>query len=186
MDEHWDGGGYPTGLGGDDIPLLGRIIGLAQVAEIFSGRTAIRSMALDVVERSGADAGSIPSSCARFASSRRITSSGRRCHAERIATLVSDAEPAGFAIVADDARLDRHRRGVRLGDRRQVAVHVSTTRDGWPSWRSPSGSASVFSTANVVRLRRAALLHDIGKLGVPNRILDKPGPLTDAGVGDRA
>jgi HD-GYP domain-containing protein (c-di-GMP phosphodiesterase class II) len=30
----------------------------------------------------------------------------------------------------------------------------------------------------LVRLRRAALLHDIGKLGVPNRILDKPDRLT--------
>jgi HD-GYP domain-containing protein (c-di-GMP phosphodiesterase class II) len=27
-------------------------------------------------------------------------------------------------------------------------------------------------------LRRGALLHDIGKLGVPNTLLDKPGPLT--------
>jgi HD-GYP domain-containing protein (c-di-GMP phosphodiesterase class II) len=32
----------------------------------------------------------------------------------------------------------------------------------------------------LVRLRRAALLHDIGKLGVPNRILDKRGALTPA------
>jgi HD-GYP domain-containing protein (c-di-GMP phosphodiesterase class II) len=30
----------------------------------------------------------------------------------------------------------------------------------------------------IVRLRRAALVHDIGKLSVPNRVLDKPGPLT--------
>jgi putative two-component system response regulator len=29
-------------------------------------------------------------------------------------------------------------------------------------------------------LRRGALLHDIGKLGVPDEILNKPGPLTDA------
>ena len=28
-------------------------------------------------------------------------------------------------------------------------------------------------------LRRAALLHDIGKLSISNRILDKPGPLTE-------
>src|SRR6201999_612984 len=29
-------------------------------------------------------------------------------------------------------------------------------------------------------LRRAALLHDIGKLAISNRILDKPAPLTSA------
>jgi HD-GYP domain-containing protein (c-di-GMP phosphodiesterase class II) len=32
----------------------------------------------------------------------------------------------------------------------------------------------------MVQIRRAALLHDIGKLGVPDQILFKPGPLTDA------
>ena len=36
MDEHWDGGGQPSGLRGEEIPLLARIIGLAQVLEIFS------------------------------------------------------------------------------------------------------------------------------------------------------
>jgi HD-GYP domain-containing protein (c-di-GMP phosphodiesterase class II) len=32
----------------------------------------------------------------------------------------------------------------------------------------------------VVRIHRAGLLHDIGKLGVPNSVLDKPGRLTAA------
>ena len=36
-----------------------------------------------------------------------------------------------------------------------------------------------FSAANVTRIRRAALLHDIGKLGVPNSILDKAGALNE-------
>jgi PAS domain S-box-containing protein/putative nucleotidyltransferase with HDIG domain len=33
--------------------------------------------------------------------------------------------------------------------------------------------------AALVQLRRGALLHDIGKMGVPDEILRKPGPLTD-------
>src|SRR5262249_7528417 len=36
MDEHWDGGGYPDGLRRDAIPPLARIVGFAQVAEIFA------------------------------------------------------------------------------------------------------------------------------------------------------
>src|SRR5215210_3023765 len=37
LDEHWDGGGYPYGLAGDAIPLFGRILCLAQTAEVFFG-----------------------------------------------------------------------------------------------------------------------------------------------------
>ncbi len=35
------------------------------------------------------------------------------------------------------------------------------------------------SEENIVHIRRGALLHDIGKLGIPDSILLKPGPLTD-------
>ncbi|WP_074311709.1 PAS domain S-box protein [Singulisphaera sp. GP187] len=35
------------------------------------------------------------------------------------------------------------------------------------------------SEADLVHLRRGALLHDIGKMGIPDEVLLKPGPLTD-------
>src|SRR4051812_39566444 len=35
LDEHWDGRGQPAGLRGEEIPLAGRILCLAQTAEIF-------------------------------------------------------------------------------------------------------------------------------------------------------
>lgn len=40
-------------------------------------------------------------------------------------------------------------------------------------------SALGVSTAEIVHLRRGALLHDIGKMGVPDSVLLKPGPLTE-------
>lgn len=36
-----------------------------------------------------------------------------------------------------------------------------------------------FSEAELVHVRRGALLHDIGKMGIPDNILLKPGPLTE-------
>jgi putative nucleotidyltransferase with HDIG domain len=36
------------------------------------------------------------------------------------------------------------------------------------------------SAEDLIHIRRGALLHDIGKIGVPDQILLKPGPLTDA------
>jgi hypothetical protein len=35
VDEHWDGGGYPVGISGDRISLAGRVLCLAQTAEVF-------------------------------------------------------------------------------------------------------------------------------------------------------
>ena len=53
MDEHWDGGGYPAGLKRQDIPLLARIIGLAQVAEIFASDSGPDRAASIVKQRRG-------------------------------------------------------------------------------------------------------------------------------------
>jgi PAS domain S-box-containing protein len=41
------------------------------------------------------------------------------------------------------------------------------------------GKLAGISDSELVHVRRGALLHDIGKMGVPDAILHKPGPLTD-------
>ena len=44
LDEHWDGRGAPAGLQGEEIPLLARILCLAQTAEVFHAEGGVRAV----------------------------------------------------------------------------------------------------------------------------------------------
>jgi HD-GYP domain-containing protein (c-di-GMP phosphodiesterase class II) len=41
--ERWDGGGYPAGLAGDDIPLIGRFVAIADAFDAMSSNRTYRS-----------------------------------------------------------------------------------------------------------------------------------------------
>jgi putative two-component system response regulator len=50
--ERWDGGGYPYGLRGDDIPLLGRIMAVADVYDaLISDRPYKKAMPVTVARQ---------------------------------------------------------------------------------------------------------------------------------------
>ncbi|HEX6322084.1 MAG TPA: HD domain-containing phosphohydrolase, partial [Vicinamibacterales bacterium] len=174
MDEHWDGGGYPDGTAGDRIPLEARIINLAQVLEIFWHERGPQA-ALDVVKARGGRW--FDPALVRVAA--HLAGDGRLAgdlEAVDLPAAVSAAEPEERALPVDAGRLDliaaafalvvdakssfTYQHSARVAG---VAVFIAE-RMGLPE-------------ATRVRLRRAGLLHDIGKLGVPNRILDKPGKL---------
>lgn len=42
--EHWDGGGYPDGLQGDEIPLGSRIIGVAEAFDVMTMASPFREL----------------------------------------------------------------------------------------------------------------------------------------------
>ncbi|MBI4887338.1 MAG: HD domain-containing protein [Acidobacteria bacterium] len=177
MDEHWDGGGYPEGLRRHEIPLYSRVIGLAQVAEIFCGLEGPEGALRVVNERRGRwfDPELARAFCA-LGSSDRIWSDLR---AEPLAQAIAAAEPVERVIPADEPRLDRIAHAFAL------VVDAKSTFTYQHSDRVAAISGQVaahmgLSEVQRVRLRRAALLHDIGKLSVPNRILDKPGKLDPA------
>ena len=92
---------------------------------------------------------------------------------------VQAVEPADRVAARRRRAPGPRRRGLRGHRRRQVALHRAPLRRAWP--RSPTASRPRWASTTRPGglLRRAALLHDLGKLGVSNRILDKPGALTD-------
>lgn len=176
LDEHWDGQGQPAGLRREEITPLARILGLAQTVEVFAreyGSEAACSMA---IERSG-----------RWFDPQlvRVLLTFRGDHEfwDRLLmadpwTIVAECEPADEIRMATGGDLDR----IAL-----AFAHVVDAKSPW-TFRHSVGVAEIavgiaealgYESDGLTRIRRTALLHDLGKLGVSNLILDKPGKLTD-------
>ena len=91
---------------------------------------------------------------------------------------LSTLQPQDFALTGDDAQLDRVAESfARVID----AKSPFTARHSERVAEVADGIAEVlgFDDDDRRTLRRAGLLHDIGKLAVSNQVLDKPGKLTD-------
>ena len=174
MDEHWDGGGYPEGLRREQIPLAARIIGLAQVAEIYWGLGG-PGAAIDMArERRGRwfDPELVRVLHA-IGPSDRVWS---ELQTETLSDAIATAEPVERVIPADESRLDRIAHAFAL------VVDAKSSFTYRHSDRVAAAAEGIGAQMGLpqdqrVRIRRAGLLHDIGKLAVPNRILDKPDKL---------
>ncbi len=172
LDEHWDGNGMPDGLLGEAIPLPARILCLAQTIEVFYATGGIRAARRVAKRRRGRwfDP-TLVDAFLNFASDRGFWASME-------APDVAEWEPPDLALIGDDTRLDRIAEAfARVID----AKSPFTARHSERVAEIADGIAEVLGFDDCERriLRRAALLHDIGKLAVSNRILDKPGKLTD-------
>ncbi len=175
LDEHWDGGGHPDGLKGEEIPLLARICGLAQTAEVFF--TARGQAAAEEVAR---------------------TRSGRWFDPELVDVLLAEAregdlwevlsrgdawgevsrlEPADRVLEATPERIDLVARAFgEIIDAKSPYTHSHS--EGVARKAAAIGERAGLGPGTIRDLMRAGLLHDIGKLGISSRILDRPGGLT--------
>jgi HD-GYP domain-containing protein (c-di-GMP phosphodiesterase class II) len=172
LDEHWDGHGQPRGLSAEEIPLAGRILCLAQTVEVFHAAGGPRA-AYRVARKRSAE---------WFDPALVEAMSSFRFDTAFWASLkdldVSAVEPPDRVLTADEARLDRIAEGfAAVIDAKSPWTHEHCDR----VCEIATGMAELmgFDDLALRQLRRAALLHDLGKLSISNRILDKPGPLTD-------
>jgi putative nucleotidyltransferase with HDIG domain len=174
LDEHWDGGGMPLGLMHDDIPLISRIALLAQVADVFFMTGGADVALAEVTARRGTwldpelvDIFAELAADAAFWA--ELARSDIEAQLHRLAAFDADqpvdedyldAIAAAFGQVIDAKSPYTSGHSERVG---QITDAIARELG--------------FDDAPRRRLRRAAMLHDVGKLGVSNRILDKPGKL---------
>lgn len=176
LDEHWDGSGRPDHLRGDAIPLASRIALLAQVADVFHTHAG-RNAAIDELKRRSAN-WLDPVLVKAFESvatdeqfwiglkspflEQRVLALAPTENAREVDDDYLDDIAAAFGKVIDAKSHFTAGHSARVAD---LAGRIGASMGILPSRRR--------------WLYRAALLHDIGKLGVSNSVLDKPGPLNE-------
>jgi HD-GYP domain-containing protein (c-di-GMP phosphodiesterase class II) len=178
LDEHWDGSGYPLGRRAEEIPLLGRILGLSQTVEVHT-RTAHGVRAGLAVARKRAGRWFDPALVNALASTRDDRAFWARLENPRHVPDIAAWEPPDRLLVADEARMERVTEAfARVIDAKSpyTARHSAEVA----RWAVEIGTVMGLRADDLRDLRWAGRLHDVGKLAVSNRILDKPGRLDDA------
>lgn len=175
LDEHWNGSGRPERLHGDAIPLGSRIALLAQVVDVFQAIGGSARALQEVRVRSGEWFD--PAVVAAFESAGARPGFWDALTARDLESRVRAIEPEARLVIVDDDRLDAI-----------TTAFAQVVDSKSPYTFGHSSRVAQYADAVATRvgltperrrwLHRGALLHDIGKLGVSNTVLDKPGSLT--------
>lgn len=172
MFTRWDGKGVPGGVGGETIALPMRLFHVADVAEVFH-RAGGTDAAVEVArDRRGShfDPEVVDAFCA--------------VAEDVLGDLATEAD--WHALVAEEPGLQRRLSEQELDAALEAVADFTDLRSpsraghsrGVADLAARAAAQAGLPDAEIVALRRAALLHDIGLHGVPASILDKAGPLS--------
>jgi len=177
LDEHWDGSGYPERRTGQDIPLESRILAIAQHLDVFASEQGPESAMKVLRERSGRW---FDPELVRLVE--HLHAAGLLWAQALSGTPENETRQAAFDVAPDEVHQ------LEAADIDLICEAFADVVDAKSSFtfrHSLGVKGAAVSIAGQLGLseerirlvHRAALLHDIGKLRVPNSILDKPGKL---------
>jgi HD-GYP domain-containing protein (c-di-GMP phosphodiesterase class II) len=176
LDEQWDGRGRPEHLKGEEIPVYSRIALLAQVVDVFHTSGGPEAALEEIRGRSGT--WFEPRLVDAMLELGRDDELWAGLRAPSLSELILSDEPARERIAVDDDYLDAV--AVAFGEVVDSKSPYTAGHSGRVALYTDLIAADLGLSASRRRwLYRGALLHDIGKLGVSNALLDKPGKLTD-------
>ena len=170
--ERWDGSGLPVRAAGSQIPVAMRVAQLADVAEVHHRAYGATAAIAEVRRRSGKQFD--PNIVAVFIAA---ADDLLRENEDAWSTAAGLAPDPGEAL--SDSALDRLLRAMgdfvdlkcpfTLGHSRAVAELAEN-----------AGKCAGLPQDEIDILRRAGFVHDLGRIGVSNRVWEKPGELTHA------
>jgi HD-GYP domain-containing protein (c-di-GMP phosphodiesterase class II)/DNA-binding CsgD family transcriptional regulator len=172
--ERWDGKGVPAQARGEEILLPARLVNLADVVEVFHRAGGVEAAVAVARDRSGTQFD--PALVEVFsAEAPRVL---REVDAVTAWPAVIDAEPALEIVLSDD----------ELDAALEAIADFTDLKSPWTIGHSRGVAELAGAAATLYGLsddaaklvRRAGLVHDLGRLGVSNAIWDKRGPLTAA------
>jgi len=174
LDEHWNGQGRPEGLQAQAIPLYARIALLAQVVDVFHTADGPQAALQEATSRAGQWFDPALVQALRVVAGQ--ASFWAMLSAPSIDQAVAALEPGACRVPLDDDYLD------------DIAAAFGQVVDAKSPYTSGHSERVALYTDRIAAqlghsearrrwLKRGALLHDVGKLGVSNAVLDKPGKL---------
>ena len=176
LDEHWDGNGIPRQVKGDKISLLGRIVCLSQTLEVFSKTFDLSTAYQMLRKRSGSwfDP-SLVKVALSFEKDAAFWNSVENSALEALLAI----NFVGAPVSVNEARIDA------ICMAFAQIVDAKSTFTAQHSFRVSGYAVEIaekmgLEAGRIAEIRRAGLLHDLGKLGVSNTILDKKASLTPA------
>lgn len=177
LDEHWDGGGYPDGLRGREIPLFSRIMNLSQTLDVFyTHRNPVA--AIDVARTRGKS----------WFDPDLVKAAASLAHADKLWCDLHETSAIDYALALEPEERRMLADDQTIENICQAFAEIIDAKSPF-TYRHSNGVADAavaisrqlsLSEEHTTFMRRAALLHDIGKLSVPNTILEKPGALDPA------
>ena len=172
--ERWDGKGEPNRLEGDAIPLASRLVSLTASAEVYN-RLGGAGAACELARKQRGkqlDPALVDEFCR--SADELLDGLGEASSWD----LVLDAEPRLSRIVSGAELDDVLEAMADLVDVK--APHTAGHSRGVANLAAEAARLAGLPAPEAAVIRRAGLVHDLGRLGVSNAIWDKPGPLTDS------
>ena len=174
--ERWDGKGAPNGLSGEQLVLPVRLVHIAEITEVHHRIGGVPAAIEVARKRSGTQFD--PSLAGLFCE----TAEELLAELDRASSweVVIEAEPE-LGRRLDEAELDAALEAMADFTDLKSPFTAGHSR-GVADLATEAGRRLGIGGQEVNLLRRAALLHDLGRLGISNTVWDKPGPLSDPEV----